>query len=94
MNKDLKKGTFVGLLAPIIAFVVYVTFFTEDSDPVGTYRELIKINKLSHAVSLSVLVNLLLFFMNLKTNRDDVAKGILFATFIYAFIVLGLKLFS
>ena len=38
MNKQLIKGTIVGIIAPIAAFVVYVAFFTEDSDPVGMYN--------------------------------------------------------
>ena len=92
MNKDFKKGTFAGLLAPIVAYVVYVAFYLE-VDVEQTFHAIVKMNKLSHVISLSVLINLLLFFMNLKTKRDDMAKGILFATLIYAFIVLGLKLF-
>lgn len=92
MNKDFKKGTFAGLLAPIVAYVVYVAFYLE-ANVEQTFHAIVKMNKLSHVISLSVLINLLLFFMNLKTKRDDMAKGILFATLIYAFIVLGLKLF-
>ena len=92
MDKQFIKGLFVGLIAPIVAFIIYVAFYLE-SDVEATYNALVKMNKLTHVISLSALINLLLFFMNLKTNRDKVAKGILFATMIYAFIVLGLKLF-
>ena len=92
MNKQFIKGLFVGLIAPIVAFVIYVAFYLGD-DVVETYSSLVKMNKLTHVISLSALINLLLFFMNLKTNRDLIAKGILFATMIYAFVVLGLKLF-
>ena len=92
MNKQFIKGLFVGLIAPIVAFIIYVAFYLE-ADVVETFNSLVKMNKLTHVISLSALINLLLFFMNIKTNRDMVAKGILFATMIYAFIVLGLKLF-
>ncbi|MBC8266025.1 MAG: hypothetical protein H8E84_03575 [Flavobacteriales bacterium] len=92
MDKQLIKGLFVGLTAPIVAFVIYVAFYLE-ADVFETFNSLVKINKLTHVISLSVLINLLIFFMNLKTNREVMAKGILFATFIYAFIILGLKLF-
>ena len=91
MNKQLIKGLFIGLVAPIVAYVIYVAFYLE-GDVIETYKSLVKINKLSHVISLSVLINLLIFFMNLKTNRELEAKGILLATFIYAFIILGLKL--
>ena len=91
MDKQLIKGLFVGLVAPIVTYVIYVAFYLE-ADVIETYKSLVKINKLSHVISLSVLINLLIFFMNLKTNRELAAKGILLATFIYAFIILGLKL--
>lgn len=92
MNNQFVKGVFVGLIAPIVAFVIYVAFYLE-ADVMETYNSLVKMNKLTHVISLSTLINLLIFFMNLKTNRDLIAKGVLFATMIYAFVVLGLKLF-
>ena len=92
MNKQFIKGLFVGLIAPIVAFVIYVAFYLGD-DVVETYNSLVKMNKLTHVISLSALINLLLFFMNIKTDRDKVANGILFATMLYAFLVLGLKFF-
>ena len=78
----------MGLIAPIAAFIVYVAFFSDDPDPIGMYKKLVQINKLSHAISLSVLINLLLFFMNIKTNREEVARGILSATILYGVAIL------
>ena len=91
MNKQLIKGTIVGIIAPIAAFVVYVAFFAEDSDPVGMYNQLVAMDKLSHALSLSVLINLLLFFMNIKTHRDEVARGILLATILHGIAIAIIK---
>ncbi|HIG32420.1 MAG TPA: hypothetical protein EYQ09_03125 [Flavobacteriales bacterium] len=91
MNKQLIKGTIVGIIAPMAAFVVYVAFFTEDSDPVGMYNKLVAMDKLSHAMSLSVLINLLLFFINIKTNRDEAARGILLATILHGITIVVIK---
>ena len=91
MNKQLIKGTIVGIIAPIAAFVVYVAFFTENSDPIGKYHELVDQNVLPHAMSLSVLINLLLFFMNIKTHRDEAARGMLLATILYGITIAILK---
>ena len=91
MNKQLIKGTIVGIIAPIAAFIVYVAFFTEDSDPIGMYIKLMEMDKLSHAMSLSVLINLLLFFMNIKTHRDETARGILLATILYGITIAIIK---
>ena len=94
MNNEVFKGLCVGILAPIAAFVVYVAFFTENAEPIVLYRKLILLEKLPHAVSLSVLINLLIFFMNLKTNREEQARGILFATILYAIFIVILKFFN
>ena len=87
MNKQLIKGIIVGLIAPVAAFFVYVAFFTQGADPIATYYQLVVIDRLSHAMSLSVLINLLIFFMNLKTNREESARGILFATILYGITI-------
>ncbi len=92
MNKQLIKGTIVGIIAPIAAFIVYIAFFTEDSDPILMYKKLVSIGKLSHAMSLSVLINLLLFFMNIQTYRDELARGILLATILYGITIAIIKL--
>ena len=91
MNKELIKGTIVGIIAPIAAFIVYVAFFTEDSDPLATYNKALRIGRLSHVMSLSVLINLLIFFMNIKTNRDQQARGILLATILYGITIAIIK---
>ena len=93
MNKEVIKGSCVGIIAPIAAFVVYVAFFTEDSNPLGMYRQIVSIGKLSHVISLSVLINLLVFFMNIKTYREDQARGILLATMLYGVIIVIIKYF-
>ena len=91
MNKDTLKGVIVGIMAPVAAFIVYVAFFTENADPIYMYNKLITLGKISHVISLSVLINLLIFFMNIKTHRDQQARGILFATILYAIVVLIVK---
>tara|TARA_B100000902_G_scaffold10760_1_gene13147 strand:+ start:5961 stop:6239 length:279 start_codon:yes stop_codon:yes gene_type:complete len=91
MNKDFLKGTLVGVIAPLVAFVVYVAFYLE-ADVLQTINKLVEINKIAHVISLSVLINLLIFFMNLRTNREMSAKGILLATLLYAFVVMIMKL--
>ena len=91
MNKELIKGTIVGVIAPIAAFIVYVAFFTENSDPIATYNKALSLGRSSHIMSLSVLINLLIFFMNIKTNRDQQARGILLATILYGITIAIIK---
>ena len=92
MNNQLFKGIFVGIVAPVAAFIVYVAFFTDNPDPLLMFHKLIAIDRLTHVMSLSVIINLVIFFMKIQTGRDDAARGIVFATFIYAFVIMILTI--
>ena len=88
INKQVFKGFLIGLLAPIAAFVVYVAFFTDSSSPLQLLKQLFHLDLITHVISLSTLINLLIFYMKITTNRDVFARGIVMATFFYAFLVV------
>ena len=90
MNNQNFIGFFVGLIAPFVAFSVFVLFVLE-LDLFQTISEVSKSDKFPHIISLSLLINLVIFFMKIKTKREKAARGILGATIFYAFIVLYLK---
>ena len=93
MNKQTARGFSIGVIAPIITLIMYIAFVLEIEieTALATFK---KTNTLSHHISLSVfLTNIILFFMHLKTHKEDVSKGILAATFIYAFFVVYIKFF-
>ena len=90
MNNQNFIGFFVGLIAPFVAFSVFVLFVLE-LDLFQTISEISKSDKLPHIISLSLLITLVIFFMKIKTKREKAARGILGATIFYAFIVLYLK---
>jgi len=93
MNKNVTKGFSVGVIAPIITLIIYISFILEVEIDMA-FAEFERLNTLTHHISLSVfLTNILLFFMNIKTNKEEVAKGILGATIVYAFIVVMIKFF-
>jgi len=93
MNKNITKGFSIGIIAPIITLIIYISFILEVEIDIA-FAEFERLNTLTHHISLSVfLTNILLFFMNIKTNKEEVAKGILGATIVYAFIVVMIKFF-
>lgn len=93
MNKNVTKGFSIGIIAPIISLIIYISFILEVKIDIA-FAEFDRLNTLTHHISLSVfLTNILLFFMNIKTNKEEVAKGILGATIVYAFIVVIIKFF-
>ena len=91
MNKNVSKGFSIGVIAPIITLVVYIAFVLEVEIEIA-FAEFERLNTLTHHVSLSVfLTNIILFFMNIKTHKEEVAKGILGATIVYAFLIIVMK---
>ena len=83
-------GLIVGLIAPFIAFSVFVLFYLE-LDLFITINEVVNSNRLPHIISLALIINLVIFFMKIKTRRDDAARGVLAATILYGFLVIYLK---
>ena len=65
MNNQNFIGFFVGLIAPFVAFSVFVLFVLE-LDLFQTISEISKSDKLPHIISLSLLINLVIFFMKIK----------------------------
>ena len=90
MNNQTLTGFLVGLISPFVAFSVYVLFFL-NLDLFDTFNNVVEANKLPHIISLSLLINLLIFFMKIKTNRDHAARGVLGSTILYGFLIVILK---
>ncbi|MEN8121517.1 MAG: hypothetical protein ABFS35_14285 [Bacteroidota bacterium] len=87
-----KIGIITGLVVPF--FVIIGFYIYRGSESMGAFFEkIVSVGIFSELVSLCVVPNLLLFFIFMWTNRLKSARGVIGATFIYAFIVLGLKLF-
>ena len=85
-------GLISGLILPLIALLIFYYMRNMDN-PAVFFNQIIKAGIISHLVSLCVVPNLLLFFIFMWTNRLLSARGVISATFIYALIVLGLKIF-
>lgn len=88
---NIRLGAVLGMLAPLLASaVIYIVAFR--GMPLGEYLELLVFRKrLSSIVSLSVLPNLMLFFIFIWLNYLYSAKGVLASTFVFAFIVVLTK---
>ena len=92
MNVKFIKGLFAGIVAPVVAFSVYVLFWLDEDLFIFIDEKITQYN-LPAIISLSLLINLLIFFMNIQTKRDDAAKGILLATMLYGVVIVFLKFF-
>jgi hypothetical protein len=97
LKKDsIALGLILGLFAPLLGIV----FFKMYKFSVFTFKETFQFmiyepgfKTLSVALSLSLLLNALLFTIYINTNKDNTAKGIFITTLIYGLIVLSIKTF-
>lgn len=98
----LKKDNFIfglilGLVAPLLGFVV----FKYTKLAALTFYEAMQFiflqpgyKLLTLAITLSLMANAILFTIYINAHIDKTAKGIFVATFVYALITIGIKLFS
>jgi len=87
-------GLILGLLVPALTFLLIYIFAFPKTDSI-TYFDMIKAKKFfTQILSLAVIPNIGVFFLFIYTNKLSAARGVLAATFIFAFIVFGFKLFG
>lgn len=93
---NLRFGIVTGLVAPLLAMVIYYIVSFRHSLSVSEYLYVLKTNKplLTGISSISLLANAILFTVYINTHRDSTAKGIFVSTLVYGIFVLLLKLFS
>ena len=97
----LKKDNFVlgiilGIIAPVVGLLIFKMYkFTIFSIKETLQYFLVEpgFKTLTVALSLSLLMNALLFTIYINSGKDHTAKGIFVTTLIYGLIVLSIKTF-
>jgi hypothetical protein len=89
-------GLILGILAPFLGLLI----FKYSKFSVFSFRETFQFltlepgfRTLSVALSLSLLLNALLFTIYINSGKDNTAKGIFVTTLLYGLIVLSIKTF-
>lgn len=78
---------------PVIAFMVFF-LFTRNGLSLGQYLERVAdTGKTTEVMSVAVFSNILIFLLFNRFDMLRASKGVLGITFIWAFIVFGIKLF-
>ena len=90
MKIDVIKGSLLGIIAPILALMVYIVFIKEITLEYFI-NNFITDKNLPPIISLSLLINLVLFFVKLRFDKDEQSRGILFSTFLYGVVIVLLK---
>lgn len=87
---SLVLGLITGLVLPLVTLLIFWIFRYEGG--LGEFLSSFqRIGMLSKIISLSVIPNLLLFFLFIWTHRTFSARGVIFATLVVAMVMLVLK---
>ena len=86
------SGFVLGLIVPVVAFALYSQVKFPDRSVIDTLIFYKKGSVLTHVISLSVIANLVVFFLFLNNKKEKTAKGVIGGSFIYVFIVLIIML--
>ena len=87
-------GALFGIFVPIITFFV-IYFVLSGSQTLNDYlQRLFDRNIQGHFISISVIPNLLIFFIFIWLYKMKAARGVLLSTFLWAFLILAIRLFG
>lgn len=86
-------GLLAGVLAPsLIFFVMYLVKYAGKYSLQTIIEQIQALDLGAKIIALSVfLANLVLFYVFYRVRWDKFCKGILLATFLYAFLVISMK---
>jgi hypothetical protein len=92
-NDKITAGFLAGFLLPLFIFLTIYLVRYPDVTLFRYLSELWHFNVLLKIVSLCVFPNLFIFLLFYRRKMDFAARGVLAATFLYAFVVFASKLF-
>ena len=84
-------GAVLGIVVPSLAVLIFY-LLKYDNMSLGQFlRSFHQMGVLTHVVSLAVIPNLILFFAFMQKNYLRGGRGVLLATFLFAFLVLIIR---
>ncbi|HKR06510.1 MAG TPA: hypothetical protein VJY62_17885 [Bacteroidia bacterium] len=94
LNKDLFITGFIpGLIAPFLGSLLFYFLFFNYMQLDNFTRHIINSGTWVSVISLGAILNLGLFIFFFRRQSDRSARGVLGATFVYAFVVVYFKAF-
>lgn len=86
-KKDLLLGFIMGILASGLGCFIFITFFT-NFDFIPGIQSMKSEGKLGKLITLGSILDLILFAVLLKLNKDLMARGVVLAVIIIAIFTL------
>ncbi|MEO5571368.1 MAG: hypothetical protein ABIS37_10625 [Bacteroidia bacterium] len=86
-------GFIPALIAPFLGSLIFYFIFFNYMELNYFIKHIVTTDKWVSVLSLGVIINLGLFFLFYRKQWDRSARGVLAATFIYAFVVVYFRVF-
>ena len=86
-KKDLLIGYIIGIITSILGSYLFITFFT-DFDFMSGIHSMKSEGKLGKLITLGSILDLLVFAILLKLNKEMMARGVVLAVICIAIITL------
>ncbi|MEZ4839699.1 hypothetical protein [Flavobacterium sp.] len=84
---ELIIGFLIGIIGAFIGVFLFITFFT-DFDFADGVIALQSQNSLGKLIALGAVINVALFFILLKFNKELMARGVILATIVLTLVTL------
>ena len=92
-KKEVLFGLLSGFLANLLGLIITVIVLFQNIDFLKIITDSISENLITKLISLGAILNLIVFFIFLKYDYDERARGVLLATFIIAILTIYINNF-
>ena len=90
-KKEVVKGVLFALLSSLSGLILAILFLSENDSIIESLKNSYYENFLGKLISLGAILNVLVFFVFIKKNQDQRAKGVLLFTIFLAIFTLILN---
>ena len=92
-KKEVFFGLFSGFLANFLGVIITIIALFKETNVLKIINDSFIDNSITKLISLGAILNLIVFFIFLKYDYEQRAKGVLLATFIIAILTIYLNNF-
>lgn len=93
-KKDIIIGFVVGVIAAAFGLIFAIQIFGKSDNWGEVIQQAVASGTLTKLMSIGALLNLGAFFLFLKKNQDNRAKGVLIATLLIFIVTMIIKFFN
>ena len=90
-KKEVLLGVIYGIISSLVGLILAILILSENNSIIESLKNSYYENFLGKLISLGAILNVIVFFVFIKKNQDQRAKGILLLTIFLAILTLILN---